>query len=326
MLVDAIESVIGQSYKPIQIIVIDDGSKDDTAIRVKEFENVEYFYQENKGQAAARNAGLARAKGQYIASLDSDDVWDADFLTDAIDAIERFEVDFVFLNWREVSEGEYRPSDLERNRDLQNYYNKAADQWAQLNPRELRTLFLKGCIAPSSAIVARRSSFFSNWNEKMRIADDWYLMLEMVLMKPCRAAFTPLPYWTKNIHSSNIYHGRDEFEIVRDLGLHDEVLICSDFNAQLAWPEKAILKRRLSAHYFNFGRFTLKREGFSLEVLKPMIRAFALAPVGILAYFFQLSFNHLANRVRIARDRKRISTADRAIKNTPSKKDRVVAP
>ncbi|MEO5858718.1 MAG: glycosyltransferase family 2 protein [Pyrinomonadaceae bacterium] len=326
MVVDAIKSAIAQTYEQTQIIVIDDGSQDATAELVAEFPSVEYFYQENKGQAAARNSGLALAKGQYIASLDSDDVWDVDFLKSAISAIERYEVDFVFLNWREVVKGANASSDFERNKALRNYYKNSGDSWSQLMPKDLRTLFLSGCIAPSSAIVARRSSFFSNWNEKMKIGDDWYLMLEMVLMKPCRAAFTHVPHWTKNVHTSNIYHGRDDFEIVRDLGLHDEVIMAQDFHEQLTWREKAILKRRLSAHYFNFGRYSFKLYGFSLEVLRLMIRSIMLAPSGSVAYFFQLSFNHLTNRVRLAKERKRIITTSLAVETAASKENPVVAP
>lgn len=318
MVVDAIESAIGQSYKATQIIVIDDGSEDDTAKRVAEFAGVEYYYQENKGQAAARNLGLAHAKGRYIASLDSDDVWDPTFLKVAVDAIERYEADFVFLNWRQVSEGEYRCSDLERNRELQRYDSNTDEGWAQLGPGELRTLFLKGCAAPSSALVARRASFLSNWNEEMRIADDWYLLLEMVLMKPCRAAFTRLPYWTKKVHSTNIYHGRDDLEIISDLGLHDEVIMSRDFCEQLSWREKAILNRRLSAHHFNFSRFTLRRGGLSLKALSSMIRAFALAPVGGVAYCVLLSFNHVKHRMSTFRNRKTALATNLAIKKIVS--------
>jgi len=75
---EAIRSVLDQSLprEQFEVIVIDDGSTDDTALRVARFgEAIRYFYQENAGQAAAFNAGIAHAAGEFIAFLDADDVW-----------------------------------------------------------------------------------------------------------------------------------------------------------------------------------------------------------------------------------------------------------
>ena len=72
---DAIESIFNQSYKSIEIIVIDDGSIDNTASIVSRFPEVIYFFQENQGVASARNKGLSLAKGEYIAFLDADDTY-----------------------------------------------------------------------------------------------------------------------------------------------------------------------------------------------------------------------------------------------------------
>jgi hypothetical protein len=134
----------------------------------------------------------------------------------------------------------------------------------------------------------------------MKIADDWCLILEMVITKPCRAAFTLSRYWTKRVHSSNIYHGREQLEIIRDLGLHDESLIAQLFQEQLSFTEIAVMKKRLAGHYFNFGRLNLKRDGFSIEALQSIATAFRLAPVGSVSYITQLSFYYLKNRLRIA--------------------------
>lgn len=71
-----IESVLAQTYQTLEIIVVDDGSTDDTRALVATFDSrVRYIYQENAGLAAARNAGLSAARGEFIAFQDSDDLW-----------------------------------------------------------------------------------------------------------------------------------------------------------------------------------------------------------------------------------------------------------
>lgn len=72
----AIESVLAQTHSPAQIIVVDDGSKDDTAMVCREFgRRIEYMYQPNAGVSAARNLGIRLARHPWTAFLDSDDYW-----------------------------------------------------------------------------------------------------------------------------------------------------------------------------------------------------------------------------------------------------------
>lgn len=72
---NTIESVIAQTIKPSQVIVVDDGSTDNTAEIVKQFESVTYIHQQNAGVSSARNAGVKAATGDWIAFLDADDQW-----------------------------------------------------------------------------------------------------------------------------------------------------------------------------------------------------------------------------------------------------------
>ncbi len=75
-LTEAIESVLAQTYKDIEIIVVDDGSDDNTREKLSPYmDRIKYVYIENGGPARARNVGMKMARGKYIAFLDSDDCY-----------------------------------------------------------------------------------------------------------------------------------------------------------------------------------------------------------------------------------------------------------
>lgn len=81
---ETIESVLAQTYFDWEMIIVDDGSKDNSAEVIKKYcgmdGRIQYVYQKNRGSAAARNNAIHRAQGQYIALLDADDIWMPEFL------------------------------------------------------------------------------------------------------------------------------------------------------------------------------------------------------------------------------------------------------
>jgi len=81
----AITSVKNQTYKSFEIIVVDDGSSDNTKYIQEDFEDIKYIYQTNKGVSSARNIGVREAKYEWIAFLDSDDEWHQDKLQEQVD-------------------------------------------------------------------------------------------------------------------------------------------------------------------------------------------------------------------------------------------------
>jgi glycosyltransferase involved in cell wall biosynthesis len=82
----AIDSVLNQSYKDYEIIVVDDGSTDDTKVRLDKYKDeIRYIYQNNSGVSSARNTGIMASRGEWVAFLDSDDEWDEDYLSTQIE-------------------------------------------------------------------------------------------------------------------------------------------------------------------------------------------------------------------------------------------------
>jgi len=77
-IVRAVDSVLVQTFKDVEIIIIDDGSIDNTPTVLDQFSNqpnIRCYYQENAGPAQARNTGIQEARGEFIAFLDCDDIW-----------------------------------------------------------------------------------------------------------------------------------------------------------------------------------------------------------------------------------------------------------
>lgn len=94
---DAVESVLAQSFKDLEIIAVDDGSSDGTADVLKKFGNqVRLIRQKNRGVSAARNTGVRNSRGKWISFLDSDDRWHSEKLERQIRALEKYEAKICF--------------------------------------------------------------------------------------------------------------------------------------------------------------------------------------------------------------------------------------
>jgi glycosyltransferase involved in cell wall biosynthesis len=95
---ETLRSVIGQTYRNWEVIVIDDGSTDDSKKVIESFndERIKYYYQQNEGVSAARNKGINLATGEVICFLDADDTWVVNNLEKKIAALQHPQVDWVF--------------------------------------------------------------------------------------------------------------------------------------------------------------------------------------------------------------------------------------
>ena len=112
-LVRAVESVLTQTYTDIEVIVVDDGSTDDTASVIEKLQRVhgarlKYFYQKNCGVSAARNKGLFHAVGEYVSFLDSDDCIYPKKIELQIAFMKEQTADVCFCNYRVIEKKKCR--------------------------------------------------------------------------------------------------------------------------------------------------------------------------------------------------------------------------
>lgn len=98
-----VDSVLAQTYQNIEIILVDDGSPDQCPQICDEYaekyEKIQVIHQENKGLSGARNTGIDAAKGEYLAFVDSDDLWSPYFLERLYRAIQKNDADISQCRW-----------------------------------------------------------------------------------------------------------------------------------------------------------------------------------------------------------------------------------
>lgn len=102
-----VESVLNQTYKNFELLLLDDGSKDNSLKVIKKYEklkNVKVFTQKNHGVSFTRNKGIKEAKGKYITFVDGDDYVDKEYIEKLVDTIEKEKSDIVISGYRRVNE------------------------------------------------------------------------------------------------------------------------------------------------------------------------------------------------------------------------------
>jgi glycosyltransferase involved in cell wall biosynthesis len=147
-----IDSVLAQTFRDLEIIVVDDGSTDDTAALLAGFgDRIRVLRQANRGMNPARNAGIALARGQYLALLDSDDLWEPWKLALDVALLDRFpDAAFAFSEFHIMKDasgvnGPRRP------RGLRSWYAEPQD-WPAIYP-DRHSLAALGVPAPADADV-----------------------------------------------------------------------------------------------------------------------------------------------------------------------------
>jgi glycosyltransferase involved in cell wall biosynthesis len=163
----AIRSVLDQTYDHFELLVVDDGSVDDTSTVIEPFlrdERIRYWRQENQGQSRARNAALAQARGEYIAFLDSDNEWLPHKLERSIRALQANRwADVVYADVVTIDEDGHEIS----RRNMRRYSGRILPQMLRDN-----------CVSMNTALAHRRCfDRLGGMSGLRRVADDYDLWL-----------------------------------------------------------------------------------------------------------------------------------------------------
>jgi glycosyltransferase involved in cell wall biosynthesis len=187
---EALDSIFHQTYRPLEVIVADDGSTDGTAAVVASYgEQITYLRQPHAGPAAARNLGLSAARGEFVALLDADDLWHPEKLARQMARFqERPELDVCITH-------------------VQNFWiPELQEKAARLGNQTLLQPF-PGYVAP--AVLARRALFGSvgRFNPDLHHGDlkDWFIRVA-----EHRAIVEVLPdiLVYRRLHETNMSHSK----------------------------------------------------------------------------------------------------------------------
>jgi len=170
---EAIQSARAQTYRDVEIIVVDDGSTDDTAQVAAAFSaSVRYIFQTNAGLSAARNTGIRASAGEYIALLDADDLWRPEFLETLAAILDRdpslgaVYSGSQFINVR----GEVLPQVITRT----------------VPANALRDALTDGEFFPPCAVLTRKNVFqrVGLFDETLSASEDWDMWLRVAAQFP----------------------------------------------------------------------------------------------------------------------------------------------
>jgi len=206
---EAVESALRQKFADFEIIIVDDGSTDETARIVAHYSgSAQILRQENKGVAAARNRGLSAASGQYIAFLDADDLWTPGYLSEQVAFLESNPgCQLAFTDGWAVA-GKDVPQELQ---SKSSYYSSKP---LPAGKDSAQNFFISGVV--TSFTVIRRALFEkTGWfDEHFRIHEDADLLLR-ALEQGIEFCFIPRPLAIKRNLQTRLTQEKQALQLSR---------------------------------------------------------------------------------------------------------------
>jgi glycosyltransferase involved in cell wall biosynthesis len=202
LLREAVESVLGQKHADLELVIVDDGSADDTRSVVGAFsdERIRYFYKDNGGLSSACNFALRRITGEHVAYLDSDDMWPSDYLETMLKNFD-LRSDYGAAYTRVV---ELYPDDKQR--------ELSSPERNRSGPITQHLFGLGPCLMPS-ATCSRRSVWAGVWwDEALKRSNDFDVLLR--ISARTQFLFVPETYVLKRWFPENLSSSKDPINFI----------------------------------------------------------------------------------------------------------------
>ncbi|KEI87986.1 hypothetical protein N496_12830 [Clostridium botulinum A2B3 87] len=218
---EAVESILNQTYKDIELIVVDDGSTDRTKEILTSYPNIKYVYQDNRGEGAARNLGTSLAKGDYIAFLDGDDLYKKDKIEKQINMLElNPEIDVVYCDLEVVDEKLKYMNTLKS----EGVYDKRED----LLPMMLYRQVVQG---PICMMIRKKCSDAVKWEENYTYIVDYIYTIN--LAKKFNFKYLAEPLYVYRRHNNNLSNSHEktlveERRFLESIGIDEIVKIINN--------------------------------------------------------------------------------------------------
>jgi len=201
---ESINSVLSQTYVNYEIIVVDDGSTDQTKETLRPYlHKIKYIYQDNKGVSAARNTGIKSAKGDWIAFLDSDDRWLPEKLHRQKEIINNSKIELGCV----ICNMEFRPHSGE----ISNSFQSACftPRPPQGICRNMESILLTRFVMFNQGVIIKKNILdrTGGFDEQLKILEDYDLALKLSFICDFGYEATPLVIYqrdTKDSLSSNV--------------------------------------------------------------------------------------------------------------------------
>ena len=234
---EAVESALAQTYSNMEVIVVDDGSKDDTLDRLKQFgDRIRVIAQANAGPAAARNRGIGESRGELIAFLDSDDLWLRDKIQRQVALLKRAGESVpcclcnIMMKW---NSGDRASFDIA-------WLKSSSEEGLWLNADEV--LATRSVLFNQGIMIRRRVlDKIGVFDASIRYLEDVEYPLRLSLEGPWAFIKTPLVVWRESMTNS-VYKNS-----VRDELCTNECMV-KVLEVHLARVEKAGRPARLRAY------------------------------------------------------------------------------
>lgn len=287
---DAIDSVLMQTYKNLEIIIVDDGSTDSTKLQLKKYGGkIKYFFQQNKGPSSARNVGIKKSIGEYIVFLDSDDIWDKSFLEKMISFFEADRnLDFAFSDCYNFGKnGIISKSFLEKIGFFNDFSILANKEMGfRLDKNILEYFIFKKFLVPSTVIIKKKClEEVEYFDEELRYGEIWNIFFK--LLYRFNAGFYNSSLVGYRIHDKNTSKLIDQQYALKSIIVGTKKVMQK--YPSLTHKIKNKLYWRLSSNYFYLGYYFFKSKKY-VEAKKYFIKSITakinIASIGYLLFAF----------------------------------------